>query len=185
MNIITPVTFIRKLIRKNELGAPFKLLPFQEEILNLAFAFDADGRLAYDTIVYSTVKKSGKTALGALLALYWAFVHEAPNEILLLANDLEQARSRVFASCEGIISFNPELKAEAEAQQKVIYLENGSTIRALSSDYQGASGANQGFMSWDELWAYTSENSRRLYEELTPVPTRRNSIRFTGHRSNP
>jgi hypothetical protein len=49
---------------------------------------------------------------------------------------------------------------------------------ALSSDYQGASGANQGFTSWDELWAYTSENSRRLYEELTPVPTRKNSIRF-------
>ena len=29
-----------------------------------------------------------------------------------------------------------------------------------------------------QLWAYTSESSRRLWEELTPVPTRRNSIRF-------
>jgi hypothetical protein len=28
------------------------------------------------------------------------------------------------------------------------------------------------------LWAFTSESSRRLWEELTPVPTRRNSIRL-------
>lgn len=33
-------------------------------------------------------------------------------------------------------------------------------------------------MSYDELWGSTSESSRRLWDELTPVPTRRNSIRF-------
>ena len=33
-------------------------------------------------------------------------------------------------------------------------------------------------MSYDELWGYTSEASTRLWEELTPVPTRKNSIRF-------
>jgi hypothetical protein len=32
--------------------------------------------------------------------------------------------------------------------------------------------------SWDELWGYTSESARRLWEELTPVPTRKNSVRF-------
>ncbi|HEY2922941.1 MAG TPA: hypothetical protein VGK77_28515, partial [Candidatus Binatia bacterium] len=37
---------------------------------------------------------------------------------------------------------------------------------------------NHGFVSYDELWTYTSESSRRLWEELTPVPTRKNSIRF-------
>jgi hypothetical protein len=41
-----------------------------------------------------------------------------------------------------------------------------------------AAGSNHGFVSYDELWAYVSESSRRLWEELTPVPTRRNSIRF-------
>jgi hypothetical protein len=28
------------------------------------------------------------------------------------------------------------------------------------------------------LWGYVSESSRRLWEDLTPVPTRKNSIRF-------
>jgi phage terminase large subunit-like protein len=177
---ISPTTFISKLLKKNELGEPFRLMPFQEEILNLAFCFDENGRLPWDTIVYSTIKKSGKSALAAMITLYWAFTQEPPNELLLLANDLEQSLARVFRTCEGLIQHNPALGQEAEVQQKVIYLDNGSTIKALSGDYEGASGSNHGFTSWDELWAYTSESSRRLWEELTPVPTRRNSIRFVS-----
>lgn len=148
---ISPVTFISKLLKRNELGEPLKLMPFQEEILNLAFAFDDEGKLPWDTIVYSTIKKSGKSALAAAITLYWAFVQEAPNELLLLANDLEQSLARVFRTCEGLIQHNPALKAEAEVQQKVIYLDNGSTIKALSGDYEGASGSNHGFTSWDEF----------------------------------
>ena len=46
-----------------------------------------------------------------------------------------------------------------------------ATIRALRAP-------NHGFVSYDELWGYTSEASTRLWQELTPVPTRKNSIRF-------
>ncbi|MGB7951923.1 MAG: hypothetical protein WCH75_29910, partial [Candidatus Binatia bacterium] len=55
---------------------------------------------------------------------------------------------------------------------------NGTTVSAISGDYQGAAGSNHGLVSYDELWGYTSESSVRLWEELTPVPTRKNSIRF-------
>ena len=51
MNIINPVTFIDKLIRFNELGQPFRLTDHQREVLRLAFAFDQDGRLPWDTIL--------------------------------------------------------------------------------------------------------------------------------------
>ena len=60
---ISPLTFIDKLVKKNELGQPFSLMHHQREILRLAFAFDENGRLPYDTIVYSCVKKSGKDDL--------------------------------------------------------------------------------------------------------------------------
>ena len=60
---ISPVTFIDKLVKKNELGQLFRLSDHQREILRLAFAFDDDDRLPWDTIVYSCVKKSGKTTL--------------------------------------------------------------------------------------------------------------------------
>jgi len=32
---------------------------------------------------------------------------------------------------------------------------------------------------FDELWAFTSERSRRLWDELVPVPTRAVSVRVT------
>ena len=105
---------------------------------------------------------------------------EAPNTCLLLANDREQSLSLVYSTIEGLIQYNPELRAECELQSRTIYCANGTEIRALSSEYSTASGSNHGWTSWDELWAYTSEGSRRLWEELTSVPTRRNSIRFVS-----
>jgi len=33
-------------------------------------------------------------------------------------------------------------------------------------------------VSYEEIWAVTSENGRRLFEELTSVPTRKNSVKF-------
>jgi phage terminase large subunit-like protein len=176
--IISPITFIDRLVKKTERGEDFKLTDDQREILRLAFAFDSNGRLPWDTIIYSCVKKSGKTTINGAVTLAWGFTQEAPNEILVLANDLEQTLARVFNTMEGIIKFNPELQREAEVQSKTIYLANGTTVTAISGDYQGAAGSNHGLVSYDELWGYTSESSIRLWEELTPVPTRKNSIRF-------
>ena len=51
-------------------------------------------------------------------------------------------------------------------------------MKAIPTDAAGEAGANQSLAGFDELWGYTSERSRRLYDELTPVPTRKNSIRM-------
>lgn len=71
-----------------------------------------------------------------------------------------------------------ELGRGASIQSDKIILDNGTTIQAIASEYAGAAGSNHGLTSWDELWGYVSESSRRLYEELSPVPTRKNSIRL-------
>jgi phage terminase large subunit-like protein len=172
------VAFLDDCLPRNELGQPWRLLDHQRTILNAAFTFDRDGRLAWDTILYSCSKKSGKTALNAAVTLWWAFTQEAPNELLVIANDLEQAQARVFKALVGLLQHNPDLARSAEVLTSKITLSNGTTITALASEYAGAAGSNHGLTSWDELWGYTSESSRRLWEELTPVPTRRNSIRF-------
>jgi hypothetical protein len=57
-----------------------------------------------------------------------------PNEILVLANDLEQSLARVFKTMEGIIEHNPELKAEAEVQSKAIYFKNNTVVTPISGD---------------------------------------------------
>lgn len=56
-----PVAFIDDLVERNELGQLFALLAHQREILRLAFAFDAEGRLPWETVILSQPKKSGKT----------------------------------------------------------------------------------------------------------------------------
>jgi phage terminase large subunit-like protein len=172
------VAFIDRFIRFNELGQPFCLLPHQREILSAAFQFDADGKLAYDTIIYSTVKKSGKTTINAAVTLWWAFTQEAPNELNAVANDLEQSTARVFATVKGLLRYNDELGHSAEVKAQAIVFSNGTVFRSLANDYAGEAGGNQGYSSFTEIWASISESSRRLWEELTPVPTRRNSIRF-------
>jgi phage terminase large subunit-like protein len=173
-----PVAFIDDQLPRNELGQPWRLTDHQRAILRHAFAFDQDGCLPWDTIVYSCPKKSGKTAINASLTLWWGFTQESPNELLITANDLEQAQGRVFKACVGMLRSNPDLARSAEITTKQITLSNGTSITVLASEYAGAAGSNHGFTSWDELWGYTSESSRRLWEELTPVPTRRNSIRL-------
>src|SRR6516162_9839708 len=131
MKIVSPITFIDKLVKKNELGQDFRLMDHQREILRLAFAFDQHGRLPWDTIIYSCVKKSGKTTLNGALTLWWAFTQEPPNTLLCVANDLEQSLARVYSTLEGLIKYNPQLRAEAEVQTKTIYLDNGSTVSAI------------------------------------------------------
>jgi hypothetical protein len=74
--------------------------------------------LPYDTILYSCIKKSGKTTLNGAISLGWGFTQEAPNEILIRGNDLEQTLARVFRTREGIIQHNPELHRKAQAEQE-------------------------------------------------------------------
>ena len=177
-SIVSPITFIDRMVTHSELGKDFALMDHQREILRLAFAFNANGRLPWDTIIYSCIKKSGKTTLNAGLTLWWAFTQGPPNEIILVANDLEQVLGRTVSTIENLVRYNPELQREAEVQSKAIYLSNGTVITAISGDYSGAAGSNHGFVSYNELRGYTSESSIRLFEELTSVGTSKNSIRF-------
>src|SRR2546427_10517587 len=108
------VAWIDATITTNELGQPFQLFDFQRAVLRRMFTFDARGRLPYSTIVFSTVKKSGKSFINALVVLWWALTQDSPNEILILANDLEQAMGRVFATVCGLIKQNPALRARAK-----------------------------------------------------------------------
>ena len=165
-------------IHHNELGKPFHLLDHQREILSLMFAFDAEGHVSYDTLVYSSPKKSGKTSINAIITLWFALTQESPNEVYVCANDLEQSSSRGYGSVIKLLRYNPAIDPYATVLQKEIRLSNGTIIKPIAADYPGAAGGNFGLTTWDELWGYTSERSRRLWDELTPVPTKDVSIRF-------
>jgi phage terminase large subunit-like protein len=97
-------------------------------------------------------------------------------EAYAVANDLKQAQDRVFQAVRRIVECSPDLKREAVmTQNRITFPETGATITALASDYAGAAGANPVVSSFDELWGYTSESSRRLWDEMVPriFPTSR------------
>jgi phage terminase large subunit-like protein len=176
---LDPAAWIDENIKVSELSKPFKLADYQRRVLGAMFVFDQAGKVAIDEAVWSEPKKSGKTTLAAALALWWADTQEAPNEILVVANDLEQATSRAFATMCTLLTKNPTLgeRARRVSNTKIVF-DTGTTIRAIASEYAGAAGSNHGLTLWDEIWAGTTENYRRLWDELTPVPTRLNSIRL-------
>jgi hypothetical protein len=157
---------------------PIQLAAHQGAILRHIFTVQDDGRLAYDTVIYATPKKSGKTTIGALVAEYFALFFEAPNEIYLCANDQEQSIRRVYKSLAQSVRLNPIISTRTDVQARLARFDNGTDCLALASDYAGSAGSNHGLTVWDELWAYTSESARRLWDELTPVPTRKISMRF-------
>jgi phage terminase large subunit-like protein len=176
--MVDPVAFIDDFVKVNELGKPLVLEDWQRALLRSAFARDRNGRLVHQTILWSQPKKSGKTAVNALGIIWYAFTQDAPNECLVVANDFEQARGRVFATVVAMIERNPLLRRSAHIKQGSVELSNGTVIRALACDYTGEAGANHGLVSFDELWGYRSERAQRLVEELTLPPTRPNPVRL-------
>lgn len=166
-----------------ETKAPIKLMPHQYYILD--YALDPDMPFIHGgTIIYSTIKKSGKTAIAALVARWIAETWAGANEIDCVANDREQARGRAYEALLQSITLDPAYNGKnTDIGWKIIergaeFLENHSKVNALSSDYKGAAGSNPTATFWTELWAYQTEASRRLWEELTPPPTRQSGFRY-------
>jgi phage terminase large subunit-like protein len=175
------VAFISEVLVDPETGEPFKLYPEQITFLRQAFELTAGGRMRYTELCFSAGKKAGKTSLAAMIAIYTAVVLAGTGgEIYLLANDLEQSQSRVFKAVVLILQASSLLKRSADiTQNKITFRATGTVIQAVANDYQGFSGANPTLNVYDESAYYTSENSRRLWDEGVPSPARNISFRLS------
>jgi terminase large subunit-like protein len=170
-----PVAFIERLTDP-ETGRPFQLYPAQRAFLEAAFC----GPEIPPELVYGAIKKSGKTTFAGAVVGYVTLVLAGQfGEAYCVANDLEQSTGRVFRGVARIVKANPWLGKATITKGVIEFPKRGATITALASDYAGAAGTNAHIVVFDELWAFTSERSRRLWDELVPVPTRTPSIRLT------
>jgi phage terminase large subunit-like protein len=177
-----PALFIEEALCDPETGRPFKLLPAERAFLEHAFKTADDGRLKYPEQLYACPKKSGKTTFSALHVLTTTLLFGGRSfpEAYALANDFEQSVGRVFQAIRRIVECSPLLKGEAKiTADKIVFPAIGATIQAVASDYAGAAGANPVISSFDELWAFSSERSRRLWDEMIPPPTRKIACRLT------
>jgi phage terminase large subunit-like protein len=176
-----PIAFIHEVLIDPETSKPFELYPVQIEFLRRALTLGPDGRLPFPESLYSCPKKSGKTATAAMAVIYIIVVLGGSYaEAYCVANDFEQASSRVFQAIGRLIEAAPLLRSSASiTANKITLTSTGATIMALASDYAGAAGSNPTITVFDELWGYTSERAHRLWDEMIPVPTRKVSVRLT------
>ena len=176
-----PCAFMDEVLINPETGEPFALLPAEIQFLRYGFTLRTDGSLPYPELLYSCPKKGGKSTFGAMCLTYTIVVLGGRfAEGYAVANDLEQAQSRVFRAAARIVEASPLLRDSALiTKDKIEFPVSGSFIQAISSDYASAAGANPTISVFDELWAYTSERAHRLWDELVPVPTRAVSVRLT------
>ena len=164
-----PAGFIGRYITRTEKGIPFELADYQRRVLAEALRWDDEG-LLLRLLLWGEPKKSGKTFLAACITLWWAFTR-ADTEVIVAANDLEQSVSRVFATAVKLLKHNPELAASCRVKAAEIVVSNGTTVKAIPSDYRGEAGARHSLAVFDELWGYDRESAQRLFEEMTPPPT--------------
>lgn len=159
---------------------PIRLQPVQKVFLKYAYASDAT------TWLYSTIKKSGKTAVSGLVGRYTAENSGPKAEVYFVANDKEQAKDRAYEAAKTSVELTPGFdkgKRLLKGRWKIIerqcvHEETGSIMRAIASDYEGAAGANPNMTLWTEIWGMNSERMKRLWDEMTPVPTRARSVRY-------
>jgi phage terminase large subunit-like protein len=168
------VAFIDRYIMRDEKGRPFSLAVHQRRIMMLAFQWDDKEQLLFNMLLWGEMKKSGKTFIAGCLALWWAFTN-SNTEIIIVANDLEQASGRVFRTLVQILKQNPDLAGSAKILMDYVTLSNGTLITAIASEYKGAAGSRHSLVVYDELWGFSLERAERLFEELTPPPTETNA----------
>jgi hypothetical protein len=178
-----------------ETGETLKLEPHQRRIINAAFALDERGKQRYRTLVYSAPKKSGKTEIGS--ALTYAFLRLYGGQCYSIANDQEQASSRMFQrvveTLELMREKDPHLYlkvihpdyAEKIFKGRVIRFSPADQINPgphelayIPNDFRGEAGGMPALTMWDELWGYSSSSSERLWTEMQPVPTLPVSMRI-------
>lgn len=123
------------------------------------------------TLAISTVKKSGKTTLDAILTAWRFFA--LPGLHLCAANDLDQSQSRQFEMISEMCKRSPFFAENCKfGKSELVFALTGSRLLALATDAAGNAGSNQLTSSHTEAALILYEAGVRAWEELTPAPGR-------------
>jgi len=140
----------------------------------LFYDLDANGKRKYSIALLAMPKKNGKSTLAALIGTFMMYCDETGGEVIVAANDKQQASVIIYSKIRNIISRSPMLKAGVESLKMGIQIRSsGTTCRCIAHQYESAAGLNPSCTLFDELWGF---KDRKFYDELTVVPTRANPL---------
>lgn len=166
--------------------SPIKLLLHQIAILRYMFTRRDDNHFPAQTLIYSTVKKSGKTTIGGVVGRWFTETQSRFNDIYCCGNDLTQATEREFLDIRNSIALSPGFDRSKEVlpgrwrmrARTMQCVMTGSRVRAVSVDAKGEAGGAPALSVWTELWGFDTKDATRFWEEMTPAPTLEDSIRL-------
>ncbi|MEV6399613.1 terminase large subunit [Streptomyces sp. NPDC051907] len=160
-------------------GQPFKLLPWQRELLVDAYELTRDTfgqwKRKHRTVVVCVARKNGKSTLAAAIMLYHLVADrsDSQRQIIAAANDRAQARM-VFDAAKQMVTASPKLSAVCEVQRDIIRFKD-STYRVVSADAGRQQGLNPSSISLDE---YAFSKNPDLFDALTLGSAARNAPIF-------
>ncbi len=148
-------------------GQSLQLEPWQrDDIIGPLFGtLDRNGRRQYRTALIGIPRKSGKSTLGAALALRLLFRDgEQGGEVYSAAADRDQA-AIVFEIAKGMVESNPTMAKIAKVYRRsIVVARTSSTYKVLSADAFTKHGLNPHGVIFDELHA---QPNRELWDVLT------------------
>ncbi len=180
------VEWLEENFRIEDTGQPIQLMPHQKAVLNYAFTRLPNGRLPFTTVMYSSVKKSGKTTIAGGIGRWAAETWQRFGEVLCVGNDADQAQGRGFKAMADSIQMEPGYQLNKKllpgrwqtGMKKLTCLTTGTVVKAIATDYTGEAGANPIMSIWTELWGFIHTGDLRFWAEMAPSPTRPDSIRL-------
>ncbi|MCH9668950.1 MAG: terminase large subunit [Actinomycetia bacterium] len=144
-------------------GEPFKLRPFQREIIRGSFA----PRIR--SAVVSIPRANGKTMLAAALGIAEMFVGASSAEVLVVASDQRQANI-TLRYARRMVELNPVLAERVQVYADRLYLpENDATLLPLPAEPGALHGHDPSLQIVDELHVVTEA----VWEAVTSVAGKR------------
>lgn len=147
------------------------LVQYQEDALREALSTDENGNYKYSIIIWSDIKKSGKSTITAAVNLARAW-HIEWGEFYIVANDLKQADSRVAHYLRRAIQLNEKIKRVCSTVGYKTKLPTNSFIEAIPIDPSGEAGGNADQISWSELWGSNEKAKQQMWTEQTIPPNK-------------
>lgn len=150
-------------------GKPFRLLPWQEQIVRDVFGIvdRKTNARQFRTAFVEIPKKQGKSELAAAVALYLLCGdNEEDAEIYGCANDRKQA-GIIYEVARDMVLFNPTLRRICkiiESQKRILFPPTRSFYSAMSAEITTKYGLNVHGCIFDEL---LGQRDRKLYDVMT------------------
>ncbi|HEY7053687.1 MAG TPA: terminase large subunit, partial [Mycobacterium sp.] len=144
-------------------GKPFRLRPFQRQIIRGAFA------PGVRTALVSIPRANGKTMLAAALGIAEMFVGDASAEVLVVASDQRQANI-TLRYARRMVELNPLLAERIQIYADRLYLpENDAALLPLPAEPGALHGHDPSLQIVDELHVVTEQ----VWEAVTSVVGKR------------